>query len=433
MHEFAPKETFPRAAGISLSPRRLSAGTLGAAAGEFVDFLCHAGVSYWHVLDIGPRDPGGLPLSVFAKDPGLVDLDLLARAGLGERAAGADEHLAGVRAAAAHLVSQKDAHALFAGFAQFREGRVWLDDWALFAALQEREGPVSGWPEALRHRSASALAQARAQLADEMLIHQAVQFFADLQWNVLKVQGYDTGVRFLMDLRARLSPEGCDVWTTPGQFVVEDEGARSKFARMSDDGFRFWRTAFAEALDTAQLVRLLPVATLAEGAVSLVDAFRNIRRNMPLIPDDADPFSEGQRAFRTTVRLPDVVELTAAFGHGAEHRHLPHHHGVNTVVLTRRPEHTVPVDEGAATTHLAAYMPHHPPKKARVRLGLMSAAHTALIDARDLFADEHDRFDVAQFDPGLADRLGEEIALFDRDELKRMREQSMRQSGKKPR
>ena len=50
----------------------------------------------------------------------------------------------------------------------------WLDEYALFRALHARydEQPWSEWPEPLRDREPSALADARVELADDILYRQ---------------------------------------------------------------------------------------------------------------------------------------------------------------------------------------------------------------------------------------------------------------------
>ena len=60
-------------------------GTLGREAYAFADFLADAGQRLWQVLPTGPTGFGDSPyqpLSAFAGNPCLLDLGLLAEAGL---------------------------------------------------------------------------------------------------------------------------------------------------------------------------------------------------------------------------------------------------------------------------------------------------------------------------------------------------------------
>src|SRR4029453_96091 len=60
----------------------------------------------------------------------------------------------------------------------------WLDDYALFRALHACHGELSwsDWPEPLRAHDEHALASARAELSDEILFRQYLQWLAGERW-----------------------------------------------------------------------------------------------------------------------------------------------------------------------------------------------------------------------------------------------------------
>ena len=74
---------------ITSLPGPHGVGTMGAQAFAFVDFLKNAGQKLWQILPLNPTGYGDSPYqscSTFAGNHYLIDLDLLADAGLLEPA-----------------------------------------------------------------------------------------------------------------------------------------------------------------------------------------------------------------------------------------------------------------------------------------------------------------------------------------------------------
>ena len=72
-----------------------------------------------------------------------------------------------------------------ARFQRFRDVEAsWLDDYALFRALDDQHpGDVwTRWPEPLRARHRDAIAGARADLSERVRFQQYLQWLADTQW-----------------------------------------------------------------------------------------------------------------------------------------------------------------------------------------------------------------------------------------------------------
>src|SRR3954452_13051759 len=65
-----------RSSGVQLHPTSLPGGRLGREAYAFVDWLAHAGQSWWQMLPLGPPDKYGSPYksaSAFASSPALLE------------------------------------------------------------------------------------------------------------------------------------------------------------------------------------------------------------------------------------------------------------------------------------------------------------------------------------------------------------------------
>ena len=97
----------------------------------------------------------------------------------------------------------------------------WLDEYALFRALHARhdEGAWFDWPEPLRGREPAALAQARTEVADEILYRQYLQWVAGDQWAAARKACGD--VALFGDLQFMVSGDSADVWARQDEFRLD--------------------------------------------------------------------------------------------------------------------------------------------------------------------------------------------------------------------
>src|SRR5688572_7800850 len=105
--------------------------------------------------------------------------------------------------------------------AYLTEQAWWLDEYALFRALHARyeERAWTDWPELLRARNPDALAQARLELADDVLYRQYLQWVAGDQWRHARE---DAGnVALFGDLPFMVSSDSADVWARQDEFRMD--------------------------------------------------------------------------------------------------------------------------------------------------------------------------------------------------------------------
>ena len=97
----------------------------------------------------------------------------------------------------------------------------WLDDYALFRALHARWNarPWSEWPSALRERQPSAMAQARLDLADDILYRQYLQWVANEQWDGARTASGD--IALFGDLPFMVGADSADVWARQDEFRLD--------------------------------------------------------------------------------------------------------------------------------------------------------------------------------------------------------------------
>jgi 4-alpha-glucanotransferase len=105
--------------------------------------------------------------------------------------------------------------------AYMQEASWWLDDYALFRALHAHhaERAWTDWPAALRDRDPGALAQARGELADDILFRQYVQWIAGDQWGSARDAAGD--VELFGDLPFMVSGDSADVWARQDEFRLD--------------------------------------------------------------------------------------------------------------------------------------------------------------------------------------------------------------------
>ena len=97
----------------------------------------------------------------------------------------------------------------------------WIDDYALFRAIHAREGdwPWTEWPEPLQRRDPAALADARRELASEVLFYEYLQWLAHTQWRLAREHTY--GVALFGDVPFMVDGDSADVWARQDQFRLD--------------------------------------------------------------------------------------------------------------------------------------------------------------------------------------------------------------------
>ena len=399
MHEFATAETFPRSAGILLHPTSLPGrhgiGDLGIEAARFIDFLTHAGVSYWQILPLVPPGPGNSPYSTpsaFAGSPYLINLDIL-----GKMKLLTDEELhveepfpldhvdydrmrefktPRLMLAAGRLVDKKD-HPLFGAMRRFEEKEPWASEHALYMAIKRQHDNKAWWewPAPLRDRDEGALAEAREKWGRDVDIELALQFLFEMQWQSLRVRCRDNGVRLIGDVPIYVDGDSVDVWRRQDQFILGENHSPSvvsgvppdpfsdigqkwgnplyNWPKMKADGHQFWVERMRRALSLTDVVRVdhfrgfsayweVPATApdartgrWVEGpGIALFDDLKKELGELPIIAEDLGVIDEAVETLRDDVGLPGMKILLFAFGDDPLNPYLPHSIVPNSVVYT---------------------------------------------------------------------------------------------------
>lgn len=253
----------PRSAGILMHitslPSPYGIGDL-LEAEFFVNFLRSSGQKYWQLLPLNPigKDQGFSPYSsvsamagnVLLISPDLLTMfDLLDEADLKIYRIPLKDQLNYQRAATRKDKMLRKAYQnfndhhegfLISQFAEFcdREG-YWLNDFALFMILKERQGdaPWFEWEVPYRDRDPQAILEFSLAHEGKLTFVKWQQFLFFKQWADLKSYANFMGIELYGDLPIYVGHDSADVWSNRELFSVDAEGKLIAVAGVPPDYF----------------------------------------------------------------------------------------------------------------------------------------------------------------------------------------------------
>jgi len=389
-----------RASGILLHPTSLpgsfGSGDFGSDAYRFIDWLATAGQTYWQILPLGETGPGNSPYmssSAFAGNVLLIDLVELSNHGwlnnedLTPNPNFQSDHvdyllvrpfrMERLHRAAKKFFSSGNIDMLRSYTEYCNRQDEWLDDYALFMTIAERElNPVwSHWPNELSRREPHALGKIREDCSDKIGFWKFCQWCFDRQWSQLKLYANKQGVRIIGDIPIFVAYQSADVWAHQELFNLDENGCPTVVAGVPPDYFSetgqlwgnplyrwdaheashyaWWIARLRNALQQADLVRIdhfrgfvayWEVPADATNAIDgkwvagpgekLFDAFEKAFPLMPIIAEDLGLITPDVIELRDKFKLPGMRILQFAFGEGDENLFLPHNYVPNTVAYT---------------------------------------------------------------------------------------------------
>jgi 4-alpha-glucanotransferase len=386
-----------RRAGILLHPTSLpgphGVGDLGPDAHRFVDWLAAAGQGVWQWLPTTPIGPGNSPyqsVSAFAGSPLMVALSPLVERGWLDGVAlapGTESgvqfdvlvpwRLAQLRRAQEGFVARAAATERRAFADWCRREAAWLDDYALFMALDAAHGGAGWWdwqPE-LTRRDAAALAAARVEHASEIAFWSFVQWCFDEQLAVLKRHANAREILLVGDLPIFIAHHSSDCWARPDLYDLDEqfqpvvvagvppddlgpEGQRwgnplYRWERMAAENYAWWTARVRRMLAQADVFRIdhfrgfagyweipasEPTAKVGRWIPgpgrALFDAIAAELGPLPILAEDLGLITPDVVELREACGFPGMKIVQFAFGGDGDHEFLPHNYRRNCVVYT---------------------------------------------------------------------------------------------------
>ena len=385
---------------ITSLPSPHGVGDLGPEAYRFADFLAATGQTYWQILPLTPLDPGAgfspySSPSAFAGNTLMISFDRLVEQGLlpvGEVAELVAEwqHTEAsmatawskkqplLRRAAETFIDQGLATAGL-GFDTFCYVQAnWLDDYALFVALQQDLNILTwnNWPDALVRRDADELVTQTVRLAHEILIIKVLQYLFYQQWNDLINYCYTRKIHIIGDIPIYVQQNSADVWGNKTLFKLDEGGLPLFVAGAPPDyfsadgqrwgnpiydwaehertGFAWWIRRMRHQMSLYSLTRLdhflgfetyweIPAAeptakvgTWVKAPIeSFIQAMYRQFVQLPLVAEDLGARSAEIQPFLRHYAIPGMRVAQFAFGDDLPtSSHIVHNHTLNNVVYT---------------------------------------------------------------------------------------------------
>jgi 4-alpha-glucanotransferase len=445
-----------RAAGVLLHisslPGPHGIGDFGPGAYHFADWLKACGQRVWQWLPTTPIGPGDSPyqsVSAFAGSPLMVALEPLVEAGwlsAPELPEGGFEaqrvdfaavvpwRLLQLRAAAAGFEARATAVQRQAFESWCEREASWLDDYAMFMALETAHQGRAwwDWDPALARRDTKALLAARQQHAREMQFWCFVQWCFDTQCVALKRYCNERGIAIMGDLPIFIAHHSADCWSRPDLYTLDEQfqptvvagvppddlgplGQRwgnplYRWDRMADEDYAWWAARVKRMLHQADAFRIdhfrgfagyweIPSSspTAQEGrwlkgpGKPLFDAIAKALGELPIVAEDLGFITEDVHQLRAALGYPGMKILQFAFGGDGEHEFLPHTYERNVVVYSGTHDNDTArgwwdnakeTERRFAGTYLACGA--HDVHWAMIRAALNSVANIAIFPMQDV-------------------------------------------------
>ncbi|MEW9121156.1 MAG: 4-alpha-glucanotransferase [Thermotaleaceae bacterium] len=389
--------TMKRSSGILMHitslPGPYGIGTLGKEAYAFVDFLEMAGQKYWQILPLGPTGFGDSPyqsFSSFAGNPYLIDLELLAEAGLLQIEnfnyvdfGVCEEKVDYKKIYEYKLPILRKAYQcnkrnnLYEIESFKRDNHHWIEDYALYMALKGyfQMKPWRDWEKSIRQREVDALEQYKKLLEDEMNYWIFLQYLFLKQWKDLKKYANERKIQIIGDIPIYVAEDSADTWANSHIFSLDEEKTPKWIAGCPPDafseigqlwgnpiyrwdvleksGYDWWIERIRSTLNLYDVIRIdhfrgfesyweIPYgsSTAATGrwvkgpAMKLFDAVKEKLGDIAIIAEDLGFLTEEVIQFRKNSGYPGMKVLQFAFDSREESDYLPHNYEKNCVVYT---------------------------------------------------------------------------------------------------
>ncbi len=340
-----------------------------------------------------------------------------------------------------------------------------------------QDAPWYTWPEQLRDRDSVAITAFRETHADDIEQACFEQFLFFTQWHALRDYARERGIALFGDIPIFVAHDSADVWAQRELFFIDASGGLDvvsgvppdyfsktgqrwgnplyRWERIAADDFHWWLERFRSQLELFDIIRLdhfrgfekyWEIPARAKTAIkgrwvegpgaALFERLAEEFGDLPLVAENLGLITPEVEALRRKLALPGMEILQFAFDSGPDNPYLPHNHEQQAVVYTGTHDNDTSLgwykgldeaDRQVVDEYLG--LPSEPMPWPLIRAALASVAELAILPMQDILAlgSEHRmnipgtaadnwkwRFDWAQAEPDLADRMRHLVQLYGR-------------------
>lgn len=234
---------------ISSLPSKYGIGDFGKSSYEFVDLISEAQIKIWQLLPINPIGSGDSPYSSKcgnAIDEIYIDLEELKEKKLIEDLPSFNEKAKFVEYGEVREFKNKKLREAFskqhdlnkATFVKFVDDHKWLDDYAKFSILLERNNFADwwNWPEEEKDEPYKHTIDF-SDYEDEINFIKWCQFVAFKQFAKLKKYANSKNVILMGDIPFYLGGNSSDVWANQDEFLLDEDSKPYRIAGCPPDYF----------------------------------------------------------------------------------------------------------------------------------------------------------------------------------------------------
>lgn len=380
---------------LSSLPGPYGIGDMGQAF-PFIDFLQKAGQSCWQILPLTPTLPeyGNSPYSgpsAFAGNLIFISPEMLVEDGLLEQKdlrklprfrkgqadyRGAAKLKENLLARAFERFRLNDQ--LRSEFEAFTGENAWLEDYALYSVLKEKQQHKgwTQWPADWRNHKPHVVAEIRKEIAPELEAVRFRQFVFFRQWSQVREYADERGIKIIGDLPFYVNHDSADCWAHSRYFKLDSHGQPTfvsgvppdyfsetgqlwgtpvyDWSEMEKENFEWWTKRLEQNLKLYDIVRIdhfralstyweVPAGedTAINGkwvkapGYAFFDALRKHFPQMPFIAEDLGDLDDEVHRLRHYSGLPGMRVLQFAFGDSSfQSPDLPHNHIPNSIAYT---------------------------------------------------------------------------------------------------
>lgn len=357
-------------------PGRYGCGTFGEAAHRWIDILKEGGFSCWQVLPFSVPDDYNSPYmsySSFGGNPYFIDPESLYKQGLVTSEELKDQECDNPYLCQYDFLNEKR-------FSFLKKAALRLADRTPVYDFIEKNPDVAGTCKflALKMTNNNVTWQDWTVFTpdeDILFAWQFIQYEFHRQWELIHSYANENGITVIGDLPFYVSHNSYDVWSSPDQFLLDENNFPSSVAGvppdyfcedgqkwgnplynwsvMEKDGFTWWKTRLNYILTLFDGVRIdhfraissfwsvpadAPTAKTGEWKVGpgekLIDAFKPLTENKMILAEDLGIIDDGTRELLKYSGYPGMAVFQFGFDGDPLNTHLPHNYRENLAAYT---------------------------------------------------------------------------------------------------